>query len=239
MSLANKSQQAMFTEQWNIYQKVIANNFMYHTEIIDIVGRELEKYEKPSILDLGCGDSYVISQSIAGNQKIDYRGIDSAMPALEHGKDNLKFVDGKIDLINTDLLTELQSCNQLFDVILLGYSLHHLSAADKQQCFSLLSGLIADNGVVILYDLEMSPGEIRSAYIKRACTLFIHKWHGFDDHSMQSITAHVEENDIPENEQFYVSGFERAGFSRVNKEFRDPDNLFSVYTCTTCRKISY
>ena len=62
--MENKSQQELFTQQWNIYQNVIRNNYMYHIEIIDIVSNEIEKFASLSILDLGCGDSFVISQSI-------------------------------------------------------------------------------------------------------------------------------------------------------------------------------
>ncbi|ORU94720.1 MAG: hypothetical protein A6F70_09770 [Cycloclasticus sp. symbiont of Bathymodiolus heckerae] len=234
MQTENKSPQEIFFAQWNIYQNVIRNNYMYHAEIIAIVSREIKQLDRLAILDLGCGDSYVISQSInktdAENNQIDYRGVDLSLPALEIGKENLKLLNGTTELINDDLLSELQSNQQSYDIILLGYSLHHLTTAEKQECFARIAELLSEKGVLVFYDLEMLADENQPSYIDRACELFTQHWNNFNAEEINSICTHVVENDIPENQQFYTECFKKAGFSVVNKMFSDKDHLFSVYT---------
>lgn len=233
MKIEDKSQQTLFTQQWNIYQKVIRNNYMYHAEIIDIVSSEIGKFSSLSILDLGCGDAYIVSQSIKNindrNKQIDYRGVDLSPAALEIGKTNLQSLNGNIQLINNDLLSELQTDQHSYDIILLGYSLHHLNTQQKQQCFSLISRHLSNQGVFIFYDLEMTADENQPAYIKRACDVFTEQWHDFDDAAISSICSHVIDNDLPENEHFYKKCFGQAGFSVIKRMFSDRHQLFSLY----------
>jgi len=65
-------------EGWELYQIAIANNYMIHQEIIDCLGDQLSKTGGTacSVLEIGCGDSYVISE-IAKSTNIDrYVGIE-------------------------------------------------------------------------------------------------------------------------------------------------------------------
>lgn len=220
---------SMFSEQWGTYMSVIEHNYMYHKELIEIVKEELKGFEAPSILDLGCGDSYIISESLSDDQVIDYWGVDSAAMALESGRENLKRAKGEITLINEDLLKALEGMKRSFDIVISGYSLHHLEAEDKEKCFSLISKLLSDGGVFIFYDLENNPNETGAEYIKRVCDVFDSDWSQFDASTLEDIRTHVEGNDLPENERFYLDNFERTGFSDVEKVFRDKDEMFSAY----------
>ena len=224
-----QSEQSMFSEQWGIYKSVIGHNYMYHAELIEIVREEVNSFKAPSILDLGCGDSYIISESLSEGQTIDYCGVDSAAMALDFGRINLERSKGEITLINEDFLKALEGMKRSFDVIISGYSLHHLEAEDKKKCFSLISNLISDGGVFIFYDLESNPDESCSEYIKRVCDIFDDDWDKFGKKALEDIRTHVEGNDLPENEMFYLENFERVGFSDVRKSFRDKDEMFSAY----------
>ena len=155
--------------------------------------------------------------------------MDLSATALEIGKANLKSLNGSIELINNDLLSELQTHQHSYDIILLSYSLHHLNKEQKQQCFTLISQQLSSQGVFIFYDLEMTANENQPAYIIRACDVFTKQWRDFDDEAISSICSHVIDNDIPENGQFYKDNFSRAGFSDIHKMFSDKDQLFSVY----------
>ncbi|MGI9570679.1 MAG: hypothetical protein ACR2PH_13320, partial [Desulfobulbia bacterium] len=85
-------------------------------------------------------------------------------------------------------------------------------------------------GVFIFYDLENELDETSSEYINRVCKIFDEDWDQFDKKSLEDISEHVEGNDLPENEIFYMDNFERAGFSEVARVFRDKDKMFSAYT---------
>lgn len=231
-----ESEQSMFSEQWEVYKRVIECNYMYHAELIEIVKSELNQLKVPSILDLGCGDSYIVSESLGGSQEIDYMGVDSAPMALDFGKINLERVKGKITLVHEDFFEALKGMERSFDVIISGYSLHHFEAGDKEKCFSLISKLLSDEGVFIFYDLENEPDELPSEYIKRVCDIFDAEWDKLDSKALEDIRTHVEGKDIPENEMFYRENFERVGLSTAEKVFRDKDKMFSVYTArkTVC-----
>ena len=235
MKATEKAEQSMFAEQWDVYQSVIEHNYMFHAELIDIVKGEVNHFESPSVLDLGCGDSYVISESLSPGREMNYWGVDSAAMALESARSNLNHAKGEIALINEDFFAALKSLDRTFDVIISGYSLHHLQVEDKEECFSLVSNLISDNGVFILYDLERNSDETQPEYISRVCDLFANEWDQFDRETLEDIRTHVENNDIPENEAFYLENFKRVGFADVNKVFRDEDGAFAAYTA---RKIA-
>ena len=230
MKTVDQPDQSIFFEQWDIYKGVIDNNYMYHAELIDVVKEEVNQFEAPSILDLGCGDSYVISESLDDDREVDYWGVDSSDRALEFAKTSLDRVKGEITFINEDLLEALENIERSFDVIISGYSLHHLQTENKEKCFSLISDLISDQGVFIIYDLEKNSDETHDQYINRVCNIFSTEWNELDERAIENITTHVKDNDLPENEIFYLDNFESAGFSDMKKVFRDKDNVFTAYT---------
>lgn len=228
--MMNGSDRSIFSEQWDIYKSVIAYNYMCHAELIEVVKGRVNDFENPSILDLGCGDSYVISQSLSNTREIDYWGVDSADMALEFARINLDQVKGEKNLINEDLLEALEGIEHSFDIIISGYSLHHLRTEEKEKCFSLISNLMANGGVFIFYDLERNSNETCSEYIGRACSIITNEWNEFDEEAIENIKVHVEGQDLPENEAFYLENFDRGGFSDVEKVFTDKDKIFAAYT---------
>ena len=100
-----------FFDAWAIYRKVIDNNYMYHDEIICAVKEKLSDKKSLSILDLGCGDSHVISNSIAPEQLKNYLGIDISESALDFSKQILINHKAKIAHIVGDLLFESVKLN--------------------------------------------------------------------------------------------------------------------------------
>ena len=229
MKTGDQGEQSMFSEQWGIYMGVIDNNYMYHRELVDVVKEQVSRFAQSSVLDLGCGDSHVIARSLGNDQEIVYCGVDSADMALEYAKAKLEKVRGEVNLVHEDLMSALKGMKGRYDIIISGYSLHHLDAEKKEECFSLIAKLLSDQGVFIFYDLEMKPDETPSQYIDRACQLMTSEWTKFDEKTLKDIREHVEENDLPENESFYLESFDRFGMSEVEKVFRDKDELFAAY----------
>ena len=81
-----------FFDQWNIYQRVIQNNFMFHKQIHQVVYELLFNHfqqEPFSLLDLGCGDSSLIAKTIKDLPISYYHGIDISEMALEAAKKKL------------------------------------------------------------------------------------------------------------------------------------------------------
>lgn len=218
-----------FFEQWNIYQNVIRYNYMYHKEIIEVLREVLLSKASISILDLGCGDSHILKHSISSTHHIEYLGIDSALKALEYSAKNLSSLDGDIAHIHGDFLEEVSHLKKKYDVIIVGYSLHHLTTKDKEKFFALVSSLLAKEGVLFFYDIYSYEDEDLEAYIHRACSTYERKWTHLDTHEMASVITHVKENDIPQSEMFYKQNMYQNGIVDIEKKFIDEDNLFAIY----------
>ena len=218
-----------FFEQWNIYQNVIKHNYMYHKQIIEVLHKALVSKNNICVLDLGCGDSHILKHSICSSHHIEYLGIDSSFKALEYSAKNLSSVNGDIAHIHGDFLEKLSGLEDEYDVIIVGYALHHLSKKDKEKCFALVASLLSKEGILFFYDIYSYEDESLEAYKSRACSLYQAKWKHLDSHDMASIITHVKENDIPQSEMFYKQSMFENGITNIEKKFIDEDNLFAVY----------
>jgi ubiquinone/menaquinone biosynthesis C-methylase UbiE len=218
-----------FFEQWNIYQSIISNNYMYHVEIVKILKNLFQDKKTFCVLDLGCGDSYVFMNALNKNQNIDYLGIDTSTKALEISKINLNMPNVKNNYICGDFLEELKKLTLSYDFIILGYSLHHLKSSDKKEFFKLISKVLNKGGVLFFYDIYAKDNESSQEYLNRACHNYSEKWTELTSHEIDSVIRHVRDNDIVESELFYKNSMKKSGFHNIKKVFIDNDNLFSIY----------
>ncbi|NNJ84081.1 MAG: class I SAM-dependent methyltransferase [Gammaproteobacteria bacterium] len=227
--MAQQTNVAKFFEQWEIYQSVIVNNYMFHSEIVDIVTNEIDRFESLSILDLGCGDAYVVGKSITGDKKVDYHGVDISNASLQFARENLQGINGAATLINNDFVAELENIHRAFDIIISGYTLHHLEAEDKKRFFSSVAGVLAERGVFIFYDIEKEPKETPADFNERCCNIVANRWVSLGKKGTENTTTHMKESDKPETEAFHREGMKKAGLSAIRKVFRDKDDRYSVY----------
>ncbi len=67
-----------FNHQWQLYQKILNNNYMGHREIYRILHEFLARYSpKPfKMIDLGCGDASFVAQALMNTTITFYQGID-------------------------------------------------------------------------------------------------------------------------------------------------------------------
>lgn len=226
-----QNRELSFFEQWNIYQNIIKYNYMFHNEIINEIKKEFSKRDSFSILDLGCGDSYMVSHALKKYHNIKYLGIDTSSNALEFSRKNLNSANIQASHINGDFLEELKKLDNSFDVIISGYSLHHLSTKDKEEFFTLLSEKLSKGGVFIFYDIEAKEEESLDQYKSRACVLYEKEWTKLNTHEIDNIVMHVENNDIAETESFFIKNMQKNRLTNINKVFEDREELFSLYLC--------
>ncbi len=238
MTTHHQADLSIFLEQWNIYQTIIEHNYMFHAEIIDRVKKRLKTYRQPHVLDLGCGDAYIISQCIEQEQSIHYTGVDSSDMPLQYAVQNFQHSQAEVELINKDILSALDEVTQSFDVVLSGYSIHHLTSQEKKRCFKSIAGLLNPDGVFIFYDVEMNQQESRDEYLQRACQVFNQTWPVFNGEQQKSISAHVLDNDIPEHELFYRENFAAAGLNVIEKSPLGQDRLFSYYVLQNSAEVA-
>lgn len=220
---------ANFFDAWNIYQKIVENNYMYHQQIINCLKESVGAIKKLSILDLGCGDAHIIANGITPTQLNNYLGIDTSEPAIEYGKLNLSAHDGNIQFISGDLFEEIQTLTDLFDLIIAGYSLHHLQTSEKTTVISKIFNLLKDEGLFVFYDVTSKSDENEAQYIKRACDSFKNKWTELTQAELDGLLSHVMECDHPESQTSAKEMLKLAGFNNIKITFEDEDKLFSLF----------
>jgi ubiquinone/menaquinone biosynthesis C-methylase UbiE len=216
--------QEFFNQQWNIYQKVLNNNYMGHREIYAVLHELLVKRsEKPfKMLELGCGDASFTTQALVDTNIAFYQGIDLSEVALEIARQNLEAIALENALIKGDLAnfaTELSL--QQFDVIMTSFALHHLDLDHKDAVFGSISNYLKSDGIFILIDVVRQEKEEREAYIRRYLNDVEQRWTQITPEEYLMVEGHISASDFPETQKTFKELATKHHFSQVECLYRD------------------
>lgn len=220
-----------FFRQWNVYQKVIAHNYMLHQEVASFLSTALAGLGNRGlrILDLGCGDAAMIAGLGPALSIESYRGVDLSGPALDFARKNLESLDCDKRFVENNFLNEIMSLSGEYDVIIAGYSLHHLSQDEKILFFQRAHALLGEGGRVVIYDLVRRNDESRSQYLDRLCRYYGENWHQITAEELEAIFDHIKNSDYPEQEGFFEKMATQFNYSCHVTEFRDADRLYDFF----------
>ena len=224
-----------FDKEWELYNKVITLNYMAHREVLEILRKFFHSVPSHafSVLELGCGDASLLSSALQGTKIETYCGVDLSHYALTIAEDNMRLYDFNKCFIEGDLLEEVGSFRAEFDIIVAGYSFHHLIKDEKVQFFKKCRAALKSQGVLILYDEVCNPGENRHGFIKRFSRICTQEWSRLIHEEISLICDHVEKNDYPETFEFYKQLAQDNGFRDPQMLFHDKHNLYGVFRFTT------
>jgi len=216
---------SIFLNQWDIYQHVVNKNCMAHQQIEQHLHEFiLKEYSQQhfSLLDLGCGDASVMA-SILKDTHIDaYLGVDLSEAALALAADNHRNLSFNSDFCVGDLKSFTETIHdQTFDIIVAGFSLHHLLKEEKQQFFRDCQSTLNHKGVLLIYDVIRYHDESRSEYLKRYCAQVHSLWCGLDDDSIEVINGHITSSDHPESLQTLEEMTQTSGFKSFSVLYQD------------------
>ena len=219
-----------FFEGWELYQTIIARNYMFHAEVIEHEEALLARLgkEKLSIIELGCGDAYAIGKVAKAISVAKYHGIDITRLALEYARKNLEGVISNVELVEGEMFSETVGKSRIYDVAILGYTAHHLERNDKVILFQSLEQQLTADGLLIVYDLVREEGEAREAFLERSIQFFEASWDAFDEEKLASIRDHVSQKDYPESWKGWESIARKSGYEKAELRFRDPQNIFGI-----------
>ena len=217
-----------FFQQWNVYQKIIAMNYMMHREMYDYLQDSLKDTSgKPvRILDVGCGDAAIVARALTGKQAGAYWGIDLSAAALTCAADNLKDIDCEKQFIEADFSEAINQIDQTFDFVIAGFSLHHLVKNEKDNFFKRARKRLTKDGCIVVYDLIRNNNESRDAYLKRLCETYKQQWTVLTKQEMEEIFTHINNNDYPEQVAYYENTAEKLDFPQYELTFRDEAELY-------------
>jgi ubiquinone/menaquinone biosynthesis C-methylase UbiE len=193
--------QEFFNRQWNIYQKVLNNNYMGHREIYAVLHELLvSRSEKPfKMLELGCGDASFTTQALVDTSIAFYQGIDLSEVALGIARQNLEAIALENALIQGDLANfDNELPLQQFDVIMTSFALHHLDLVHKDGVFGSISNYLKPDGIFILIDVVRQQNEEREAYIRRYLDDVEQRWTQITPEDYIMVEGHISASDFPE-----------------------------------------
>lgn len=224
-----------FFDAWAIYDQVLDNNYMFHMEIYQDVGRIIaQRYaERPfAILDLGCGSARHLAQALGGRAVTRYLGYDLSETALAHAAHNLTPLGATVELRQGDLLEGLQTNRESFDLIFSSFALHHLTAADKTDFFLRAYQQIEDHGLLLLVDVVREEDERElQPHLDRYCDWLRSDWKALLPEALDLLCDHIQNSDFPEIASDLAAMATRAGFGEPAEI-----NRFGWYRTWACEK---
>ncbi len=205
----------VFLKSWNLYQEIIANNYMFHREISAAVQPEfLDQKADQSIrvIDLGSGDSSMVLPMLKPEKISSYIGCDLSQPALSIARKNLEARLISHQLISDDMLSvisELPASSA--EIVFSSYALHHLNSTQKIKIINEVHRVLAPEGRFILIDVFREPTEDRATYMRNYMSTLQKTWVKLTPEAQKLIIEHATEFDFPEHTEFYRTTCENAG----------------------------
>lgn len=227
---ADASTIAMFQQDWNIYRKMVENNFLFHREAYGQLRRHLiEEVDRPfRFLDIACGDAGSSAEALRGTKVAGYHGIDFSALALELADKALLNLGCRVLLEQRDFLGALSGRTNLADVAWIGLSLHHLQGDEKLAFMREVRGVLPDDGMLLIYENTSRDGEDRDSWMQR-WDLQKPIWTAYTEAEWNAMAAHVHAADFPESDATWRRLGREAGFSRTRQIFASPPDLFRLY----------
>lgn len=224
-----------FDKEWELYRRVIKLNYMCHKEVLEILRNFFRSVSLPafSVLELGCGDASLLSSALQGTHIEMYCGVDISPHVLELAYENFRLLHCNNRFVEGDLLEKIGTFEVEFDVIVAGYSFHHLMKKEKGQFFKECCAALKSGGALIIFDVVCVPGEDRNGYIKRFSRICKQEWNQLTNEELLRICNHVENSDYPETFENYRQLAEENGFRKTVELFHDEHNLYGVFSFTT------
>ena len=228
---AERPELEIFQRQWNLYRKIIDNDYFSGADVYPILNRFLNS-ELPRpfrFLDLACGDASGIVGALTDTQITHYHGVDLSLPALELAKRHLDVLPCAVTLERVDFADTVQNRSHQPDVVWFGLSLHHLTTPRKRNLMRDIRNLIAADGAFVIYEPTLRDGEDLPAYLDRFEALARDTWTACTPDELELALDHVRSCDLPETGGDWIALAREAGFSRGEELFRAPTDLFGMF----------
>jgi SAM-dependent methyltransferase len=229
--VVNEEAMQTFRHQWQVYGKVVDNDYLSHRAVRAVLHRELvAEVNRPfRFLDLACGDASLTVAALQGTPVIRYHGIDLSAPALALARQTVEALACPVQLEEGDFVSALRERPEPADVVWIGLSLHHLQTPAKQVLMREVRSVVGDGGLFLIYEPVRREGESRPAYLDRFEQTNHSTWAALTPEERAVILGHVRAADFPEPPSVWAQLGRDAGFPNVRDLFTDPAGLYTVF----------
>lgn len=219
-----------FFEGWQLYQQVIKYNYMCHHEIYTWLSNKIKPLNNllGSVLEVGCGDAYMMSKIAKSGSIAQYVGVDLSDQALEYAQKNLSIHTSNLSLISGEMLAEVKNLEAEFNTVVGSYSIHHLQADEKKELFENIYRLLSPNGRFFLIDIVSHGEESRIDYLNRGIVHYYKNWIKLTLEQKEMVKNHVLSSDYPESFREWNNIASAAGLRCLSSEYLDKQELFGA-----------
>ena len=225
--------------RWQVYKSIVDHDWMRHREIHAAIHAFVKaNYQtRFSLLDLGCGDAGFIRRTFGDTQLTHYTGVDATVAGLEAARRELAAARFSVQLVEGELVGYLANAStqshRAYELILAGYSVHHLASEEKRNFFSLCRAVLGPAGSLIVYDIVRRPGESREQHVAGYTEMIKSEW-GLTGEALENTCSHVRECDFPETLATTQEMAREAGFeSDALKLFTAADRFHQLLCFVT------
>jgi SAM-dependent methyltransferase len=220
-----------FQQRWHTYRKVVDNDYLSHRQAYATLHDYLlENYPRPfRLLDLACGDASSCAKALHDTAISEYVGVDLSGTALTLAHDKLHPLGCQVQLVQQDFADYAEHCQQHFDVIWIGLSLHHLPRKAKQRLFRELHRMLADGGSLLIYEPTLDGDESHDTFMRRTARLIHDQWQALDQDERVEIYNHIHHCDLPEALAVWEQLARNAGFAGMRQLFVDTPRMYRLY----------
>lgn len=222
--------QELFLEQWQVYRKMVDNDYLFHRGAYGCLHRYLrdEVIEPFRFLEAACGDASMSVEALLGTKVSSYHGIDISRQALDIAARNLARLPCPVVLEERDFVKGLRDWRQPADVVWIGLSLHHLLGPAKAETLRDIRRIVGQGGRLLIYEDASPDGESREEWLERWDAQEPH-WPAYSRREWMMVNDHVHASDFPETDSTWHALGKKAGFAHVKTLFISPTNLLRLY----------
>lgn len=222
-----------FFDQWHVYDLLVQNDYMSHTEIHAALKEALSvsRGSPFSVMDLGCGDASMTAQTLRNLPVTRYVGVDLSRIALEIAKKSFAWAAFPKQFVASNLSEYLErSDTPAVDVAIAGFAVHHLQDDEKRKFFTDCAEKLSPGGDLYLFDVFRKEDQSREAYLDSYCGRLETEWTNLSSEQKASISEHIRTFDFPVSYKTMRDFAQRSGFETPAKpEFMDSSGFHRLY----------
>lgn len=220
----------LFQTDWQIYRKMVDNNFLFHREAYAALHEALPAAggRSFSFLDIACGDAGASIGALAGTAIGRYHGIDLSPAALAPASSALPELGCPFTLQEGDFAAVLAARAEPVDYAWIGLSLHHFQAEGKLAVMRDIRRILDGDGALLIFENASPDGEDRAGWLAR-WDRQEPVWSAYTRAEWLRMRSHVHASDHPETDESWRSLAAAAGFASATELYRTPSDLFRLY----------
>lgn len=220
-SLPTSDAVQLFLKSWQVYQNIIANNYMFHREITQATNNALLDFapdRKISVLDLGCGDASMALPLLQADRIGLYTGCDLSDAALNIAQIQLDSRQITHHLLCEDMCqTVAEQPQHSIDIVFSSYAIHHLDTASKEGIIRNIARVLKPDGLFVLIDIFREPNESHDDYMRHYMAELKKSWVKLSTDEQTLVVNHATNYDFPETTDFYETLCRKSGFQSAQR----------------------